>query len=187
MAMPLTHTEWTADMVRALPDDGQRYEVIDGELFVSPAPSLDHQYALGQLFSYLKEYLQRSGVGFAFFAPADVEFSPRRYVQPDLFVSLPVEGRRPREWTSMPGLLLAVEVLSPSTSRLDRVRKRRLYMEEGVPEYWIVDLDARVVERWRQNETRPDVLDQSLEWLPPGAIEAFALDLRQFFADVLDR
>jgi Uma2 family endonuclease len=86
MGMPEQDTEWTAEMVRALPDDGQRYEVLDGELFVSPAPRPDHQSVLQRLFVILDDYVRKHELGWVFMSPADLEFSPRRYVQPDLFV-----------------------------------------------------------------------------------------------------
>src|ERR1041384_416896 len=93
--------DWTADDLLDMPDDGQRYEVIDGELFVTPAPSWDHQASLGVLYLRLTEYLERERVGYVFFSPADITFSPRRAVQPDLFVVPPMNGRRPRAYGDM--------------------------------------------------------------------------------------
>jgi len=139
--------QWTAADLLDMPDDGQRYEVIDGELFVTPAPSLDHQAALGALYARLSEYLNRERVGYLFFSPADITFSPRRAVQPDLFVAPPVGDHRPRSYSEITRLMLAIEALSPSTARLDRIVKRNLYREERVAEFWIVDLDARAFER----------------------------------------
>jgi Uma2 family endonuclease len=78
---------------------------------------------------------------------------------------------------------VASEILSPASRRYDRVTKRRRY-QAHVPEYWIVDLDARLVERWRTGEARPEILDASLEWLPGGAAESFRLDLPAYFAEV---
>jgi Uma2 family endonuclease len=80
------------------------------------------------------------------------------------------------------GLLLAIEVLSPSTARADRTTKRRRYQRAGVPEYWVVDLEARLVERWRPAEERPEVLTDELVWRPDPSAAAFALDLPTFFA-----
>jgi Uma2 family endonuclease len=82
-------------------------------------------------------------------------------------------------------LLLAVEVLSPSSGRYDRVTKRPHY-QRHVPEYWIVDLDARLFERWRAGDERPEILTETLEWTPAGASEPFTLDLIRFFALVFD-
>jgi Uma2 family endonuclease len=83
-------------------------------------------------------------------------------------------------------LLLTVEVLSPSTRRADRVKKRIVYLEEGVPEYWIVDLDARLIERWRQGDERPEIVSESIAWLPVADVPALTLDLPRFFAEILD-
>jgi Uma2 family endonuclease len=178
--------QWTAADLLDMPDDGQRYEVIDGELFVTPAPSLNHQASLGILYLRLMEYLNRERVGYVFFSPADITFSPRRAVQPDLFVATPVDGRRPRSYSEIDRLVLAVEALSPSTARLDRVVKRKLYREEGVSEFWIVDLDARAVERSTPHDSRVDVLDASLEWRPEGASAPFTLDIAAYFEELFD-
>ncbi|MCR4340394.1 MAG: Uma2 family endonuclease [Gemmatimonadaceae bacterium] len=140
MGMPATAKRWTADDVRALPADRNRYEVIEGELYVTPAPSFRHQEALSSLHFAMSLYLREHPVGMVLFAPTDVEFEPESMVQPDLFVLPLVDGRKPRSVKEAGKLLLAVEVLSPSTARLDRQLKRRLYQRYGVEEYWIVDL-----------------------------------------------
>lgn len=173
--------EWTVERAHALPDDGNRYEVLDGELFVTPAPAWRHQGAVGLLYPPLLAYVLERRIGWAIVAPADVVFSPRRLLQPDLFV---VPWREPGAPTLTPTttrLLLAVEILSPSTARADRQRKRAIYQSEGVPEYWIVDADARLVERWRPGDERPEILATTLEWQPRADREAFALDLGRYF------
>jgi Uma2 family endonuclease len=185
MGMPETLERWTAARVRELPDDGNRYEVVDGELLVTPAPTFDHQEAAFAPATLLRTYLERTRVGHAVLSPADIEFDPHTLVQPDVFV-VPLEsGRRPRRWTDIRGLLLAVEVLSPSTARADRTVKRRRYQRAGVPEYWIVDLDARLVERWRPGDDRPEVLAERLQWQARGADLPFVLDVLAFFRSVL--
>jgi Uma2 family endonuclease len=186
MGMPETAERWTADMVRALPDDRNRYEVVDGELFVTPAPSWTHQRVVGELFVHLANYLRARSWGEVLISPADISFREDMLVQPDIFV-LPIgsEGRRPKDWADIRALLLAVEVLSPSTARTDRQAKRRLYQREGVREYWIVDLDARVVERWRPEDERPEIVTGTLTWQPESSTAPFELDLAEFFDDVL--
>ena len=82
-------------------------------------------------------------------------------------------------------LLLVTEVLSPSSARHDRVRKRPRY-QRNVPDYWIVDLDARVIERWTSTHERAEMVTQSLEWLPSGATAPFVLDVVAYFNDVFD-
>ena len=178
--------DWTADDLDDLPDDGKRYEVIDGELFVTPAGSLTHQEAVAQLHLILAGYLSRERVGRVVFAPADVRFSKRRAVQPDLFVIPLVAGKGPKRFEDVGRLLLAVEVLSPATARADRVRKRAVFREQGVPEYWIVDLDARVFERSTPEEARPEILDRRIEWRPEGAGAPLVIDLAAYFATVLE-
>ncbi len=81
-------------------------------------------------------------------------------------------------------LLVAVEVLSPSTARYDRVTKRRFFGRLGVPEYWVIDTDGRLVERWRAGEKRPELVDEVLAWRPEGASDDFTLDLAAFFREV---
>jgi Uma2 family endonuclease len=184
MGMTAQHTEWTAEMARAIPDDGNRYEVLDGELFVTPAPSTPHQRALRLLFELLNPYVTRHAIGELFWSPADIEFSPRRLVQPDLFVVRLPDGKPLRAWRDVTGLVLAVEALSPTTARADRHKKRHIYMEEAVDEYWIVDLDARVFERWKSAEARPEVLADALHWQPRSDSEPLVIDLPDYFAKV---
>ena len=186
MEMPTVKRDWTVADIHALPDDGMRYEVIDGELFVTPAPAFRHQEAVAKLYVILAEYLQHERVGHAFFAPADVVFSARRGVQPDVFVMPLVGGRRPEHFDDAKRLLLAAEILSPSTARADRVAKRTLYRDEKVPAYWIIDLDARAVERSTPDESRPEILVDQLDWLPDGASEPLVVDLPTYFRAVLD-
>lgn len=169
MGMPAHDTQWTADMVRALPDDGNRYEVLDGELFVTPAPSLRHQAVLANLFAALHRYVADHGLGWVWWSPADLQFSPQRLLQPDLFVVLDRGQGEPRTWDDVNELLLVVEALSPATARADRRIKRPIYQSQGIPEFWIVDIDARLVERWRPGYDRPEVITDVLQWQPtPG-------------------
>jgi Uma2 family endonuclease len=171
-------------MVRALPDDRNRYEIIDGELFVTPAPSVVHQRAILQLALRLAPYLKAERLGEAIIAPADVEFAPDTMVEPDLFAVPLIVGPPPRSWTEVGRLLLVVEVLSPTTARADRVGKRALYARNRVPEYWIVDIDARVIERWRPDDERPEVLSDRIEWQPDPARDALTIGLVDYFAEV---
>jgi Uma2 family endonuclease len=184
--MPNLERNWTVADLDDLPDDGSRYEVLDGALYVTPAPTFDHQAAAQLLFELIAQYLRQERIGFSFLAPADVRFSPRRSVQPDLFVMPPHDGRRPRHFDDEKHLLLAVEVLSPSSSRADRVAKRTVYREEGVETYWVVDLDARTFERSVPNDSRVEVLADSIEWNPVGAEHPLVIDVEDYFRRVLD-
>jgi Uma2 family endonuclease len=180
MAAP---TYYTADMVRALPDDGKRYEVVHGELFVTPAPRAWHQEIVYRCAESLRSYLREQRVGHPFHAPADISWAPDVLVQPDVFV-VPLEHARTMNWAAMQTLLLAIEVLSPSTSRADRFAKRRLYQEARVPLYWVVDGDARVVEVWTPDATFPVTVSDHIVWHPAGAAAPFRLDLAELFRPI---
>jgi Uma2 family endonuclease len=182
--MPAQPREWTVEMVHSLPDDGNRYEVVGGELFVTPAPSWTHQQAVLELALLLVPYVRTHDIGEVYIAPADVMFGPRDMVEPDLFVVPLVNGASPRAWEEVGRLLLAVEVLSPSTIRADRGRKRELYQGKNVPEYWIIDIDERRMERWRPNEVAPETLSSNLEWRPDRFVEPLVIDLPVYFARV---
>ena len=185
MLMAPAQTRWTADMVHELPDDGNRYEVVDGALLVSPAPSWPHQGALRELFLRLHPYITAHAIGAAIWAPADVEFDSHNMVEPDMFVVPSVDGRAPRSWQEAERLILAVEILSPSTKRADRFVKRRLYQRQGVPECWIVDLEARAIERWRPTDDRPEILTERLVWQPEASSPPIEIGLVEYFRDVL--
>jgi len=186
MVQALRPMRWTADMVRALPEDRNRCEVIEGELFVSPGPSWIHQHAVAALFVRLYGFLRGSRAGHPLVAPADVEFSDDTLVQPDIFVVPLVHGKAPRRWEEVRQLLLAIEVSSPSTARTDRVHKRELYLSRGAREYWVVDIDAQLIERWRAGDVRPEILDGMIEWRPDDKSEPFVIDVAEYFAEVLD-
>jgi Uma2 family endonuclease len=187
MAMPATRTDWTVDMLDALPDDGQRYEIIDGELFVTPGPSDVHQYIVGELYARLLDYLRRSGVGYPVVSPSDVRREDRRRnrVQPDIFVVRVKDAKRPSYPFDFTDLLLAVEVESPSNPRYDYQTKRVLYLGSRVPEYWIVSPEARTVARWTNADEPGEILSQRLEWQPTGMENPITVDLPTFFAEAL--
>lgn len=179
MAMPAAlPTYWTATLVRALPDDGKRYECIDGELLVSPSPRARHQRAVLALALILAPFVRTHRLGEVLHSPADLELEPEMLVQPDLFVLAPrADGARIREWTDVEGLRLAIEVLSPSTARYDRTVKRRFFQRVRVPEYWVVDLDAGLLERWRPDDERPEIITGVFSWEPgPGLACPIDLD-----------
>jgi Uma2 family endonuclease len=191
MAMPAeVGRRWTAREVRQLIEENPlvtpRYELVDGELLVTPSPRLPHQLALGVLFVALSAYVDERKLGRVVQSPSDIELEPETITQPDVFV-VPMDELRRAMKESLPirKLLLAIEVLSPSSSRHDRVRKRPLY-QRHVPEYWIVDLDARLVERWRPNDARPEILTETLSWHPDGATTALTIDLSAYFESVFD-
>jgi len=181
MAMAVTY--YTADMARALPDDGRRYEVVHGELLVTPAPRAWHQEIVGRLFVALGAYLRREGAGHVMLSPADISWSDDTLVQPDVFV-VPLGEARTLDWAHMKTLLLAVEVLSPWTGRADRFTKRRLYQEVGIPAYWIVDPDAEAIEVWTPEARLPRVERAAVEWRPAGTATPLRVDIAGLFKPI---
>ncbi len=174
---------YTADMVRALPEDGNRYEVVYGELLVTPAPRLWHQELAVRLARTVSEYLEREPVGHLLPSPADISWTADTLVQPDLFVA-PLDQVRTLDWTQVKDLLLVIEVLSPSTLRYDRFTKRRLYQERRIPSYWAVDGEERWVEVWTPAAQFPTVERERLVWHPQGARAALSLELRELFRPI---
>ena len=118
------------------------------------------------------------------FAPADIIFSARRLLQPDLLVVPSRPGEPPPNRVAVKSLPLVVEVLSPSTARADRYRKRAIYMDEGVGEYWIVDAGQRLIERWRPGDSEPQVITDELVWSPREGVAPFTLDVVAYFDEV---
>ncbi len=175
MAAPIYYT---ADMVRALPDDGNRYETVHGELLVTPAPRLVHQGVVTELARRLGNYLVIHPVGQVLVSPADISWATDVLVQPDVFV-VPIEEARTFDWTRIKTLLLAIEVLSPSTSRYDRFTKRRAYQEFRVPWYWIVDIGGRAGEIWTPEATFPVIERERLVWQPAGVPEPLVILLEE--------
>jgi len=180
-----SHTHWTAADLREIPDDRNRYEIIDGELFVTPAPSWAHQRLTRELLRMIGDYLRMHHVGDVLPAPADVALADDTVLEPDLFAVPLIDGRPPQSWADVRRLLLVIEVLSPGTARSDRTLKRRRYQRERIPEYWIIDGDARIVERWRPDDERPEMITDRIEWKPATEIAPLIIDLPELFVAAL--
>ena len=183
MVMPAPRTDCTVEMLHELPEDGNRYEVIDGVLLVSPAPSLLHQRAVGELFAVLRPYVRSVGLE-VLIAPAAVTWSPRTEVQPDVLALPLLNGRLVERFEDVGVLSLAVEVISPSTVRTDRFTKRREYQQRGVPEYWIVDPSLRSLERWRPQDEEPEILFDEIIWQPRTDGAPLTINLGAYFRAV---
>lgn len=171
---------WTATMVRALPDDGNRYECIDGELLVTPSPLNIHQAVVGELYRALFPYVREQGLGYVQVSPLDVELDDGMIVQPDVLafrLTPSVSAGR----IHGPDLHLVVEVLSPGTARRDRGLKRRFYERIGVHEYWIVHPASRLLERWRPGAGAAEFEDGEIRWHPEGASAPLLIDLPALF------
>ncbi len=136
-----------------MPDDRNRREILGGDLYVTPAPSPSHQRAVVNLIRLLENYLARHKMGKLYPAPVDVVLSEIDVVQPDL-VFVRTDRLHIVTPTSIQGAPdLVIEILSPSTARVDRGRKMETYAQFGVLEYWIADPDARTLESYRLEGT----------------------------------
>jgi Uma2 family endonuclease len=147
----------TYDDLLAIPDDGNRYELIFGEIFMSPSPATKHQFVLGELNERFRDHVLKKALGVVFFAPVDVKFSMYSVVEPDLIVVSRerVEIVTEKNVDGVPDVV--VEILSPSNRMQDLVRKAALYAQYGVPEYWIVDpeTDRITVNQLREGQYSP--------------------------------
>jgi Uma2 family endonuclease len=181
MAMPAAAARrYTVEEVLAFPEDGNRYELIRGELLVTPTPALRHQVVVQRLYLAFVDYLRPLGLHETVFCvPGDISWGDDTLVQPDLFVAPPEELRR--AWRDVKTLLLAAEVLSPRSGRADRVLKRDAYREHGVGTYWIVDHRAGVVEVWRPDDERPEIVSAQLRWRVAGSAPELVVDLERLF------
>ncbi|MFI5280097.1 MAG: Uma2 family endonuclease [Gemmatimonadales bacterium] len=188
MPAPATPTprRYSVEEVLAFPADGNRYEVVRGELLVTPSPRYDHQLVVGRLVFALRSFLAAMNLAdSALTAPADITWGipPRDaedLVQPDIFVLHPDE--RVASWVNVARLALTVEVVSPSSTRADRVVKRRTYQQHRVETYWVVDPDAQLVEVWHPEDERPLIVTDTLTWRPTDSAPELAINLAELFA-----
>jgi len=187
MGMPAARANWTVEMVDALPDDGQRYEIIDGVLHVTPAPSDVHQLVASAFHRRLHDYLRPGSFARAMISPADVRKDPRtrNRVQPDVFAVRLVDGARPPYPYVLTDLLLAIEVESAGNPLYDYHTKRTLYLSNGVPEYWVVNAEARVVSRWLALDDPGEVFSHRMAWSPVQARQPLVIDLPALFDEAL--
>ncbi len=138
---PLTYDDYAL-----LPQDRNRYEILEGELYMTPSPSLRHQRVVHRLTMILSQYVEAAGSGELLFAPLDVLLSETNIVQPDiLFLSrskVPPHGAKNLQVAPD----LVIEVVSESSSEQDRVHKKRIYARHGISHSWIADPDNRTLE-----------------------------------------
>ena len=185
MRVQQTHRRrWTEQEFYAARDAapaGERWELVDGDVLVTPSPHWSHQSIVTQLVVLLNAYVRGQQLGAVFAAPLDVKLEPGMVTQPDVLV-VPRGQLRSDEYF-VRSLLLAVETLSPSSAQFDRVVKRPHYQRKRVAEYWIVDRESRTFERWQPDDERPAILSETLVWHPTGATEPLTLDIPAFFRD----
>ena len=183
MGMPDLERFWTRAEVLALPEDGNRYELVDGELLVTPSPRPAHQRAILALAERLLPYVRAHGLGECYSSPADLDLRADQLLQPDLFVVAAGRNGLLRDWSEAGIPLLTVEILSPSTARFDRIVKRHRYRRSGVAAYWIVDLDARLVEVWLPEAEAPQIVGDVLWWRPSEGVPPLRIDLPAVFQE----
>jgi Uma2 family endonuclease len=182
MGQGSTRYTWTYSDYARFPDDGNRYEVIDGEVLVTPAPTPMHQHVLGNLYIVLRGYAEEGGLG-VILQDVDLLFASGQFLRPDLVFG-PESSREcitNRGVEQPPGLV--VEVLSPTSASIDRVKKPRRYGDFGVPEYWVVDPEERVVWVWRfaAGAKEPARVEERIGWQPAGAGEPLLIELEEVF------
>jgi Uma2 family endonuclease len=168
---------WTLDELDRLPEDSNTYELVHGELFVTPAPSHDHQTIAALLTAVLAPYVKSNSLGLVHHPRSVIQLADTQ-VEPDIMVR--ADAPRATPWNRAPLPILVVEIPSPTTRRRDYAEKRALYTELQIPEYWIVDSERRLVTVVRPGQT--DVVrDTSLEWHPSGAAAPLTIELRVLF------
>jgi Uma2 family endonuclease len=184
MLMAPATSAWTLAELDRLPDDGNKYELIDGELFVTPEPSPAHERLALVMHRILSPYVRAENLGDVY-TPRAVVRAERSEVEPDLMVRR-TPHPLPEKWAQMPTPSLVVEILSRTTQRRDQEQKRSFYLRIGVAEYWMVDRWSRSIQ-----DVRPDTADivaeSVLEWRPSGARESLRIDVAAYFDEALGK
>ena len=176
---------WTYDDYAALPDDGKRYEIVDGVLYnMAPAPTGSHQDAAGWFFYYLTIHARLAGLGHVYMGPRDVELAFNVVVQPDVFVLLNDNLQKITEARVIGAPDLAIEISSPSTAIHDRHRKYVAYAQAGVKEYWIAEPKAHTIEvLFLEGEAyRSAGVFSGEQTLPSRVVPNLPVQVEQFFA-----
>ena len=171
--------KWTLEELHSLPDDGNKYELIHGELFVTPAPTPSHETILARLTRILDPYVAANGLGYVFHPRAVIRMGDDTEVEPDLMVRQPPETTT-TDWAEAPLPILVVEVASDSTRRRDRMQKREAYTEAGIPDYWTVDGRDRTVRIVRVGHADVTTED-AFTWHPAGAADPLRIALVDVF------
>lgn len=183
LPMPELARRCTVADLLAFPEDGNRYELIRGELFVSPTARPRHQEVIRRLVVRLSLFLDQQAPQWRLVpSPADISWDDETLVQPDLFVVPAAQASN--DWSTYQDLVLAVEVISPSSRRADRVEKRRLYQERGIGTYWIVDHESEIVEVWRPGDDRPEVVTDQLRWSVGLETQDLVIRLAELFGNL---
>ena len=181
VAVAIRTRKWTLAEMHRLPDDGNKYELVRGELFVTPPPSEAHETINARLTSILTPYVTSQRLGLVYHPRAVVRFEGSE-VEPDLMVRVPHPDPHgnDHDWTRAPIPILVVEILSPYTRRRDRREKKDLYADAGVEEYWMVDPEERTITARRRDGTE-EVIHDMMTWRPATAAEPLAFSVSDIF------
>ena len=185
MVMPtvsLPLPRYTVDDLDRFPEDGSRYELLEGWLIVSPLPGTLHQWLAMRVARLLDEHLGEGARGFVYPVGA-VHRGPDTRLLPDVLTVSP-QGRPGIAWSDIADRWLAVEVLSPSTQLYDRNYKVNAYLALGVREVWLVDAQQRTIEVHRTIGEEPVIVADVLRWTAPGADTPLLLDVAALFAQL---
>jgi len=173
--------KWTIQEVHRFPDDGNKYELVRGDLFLTPPPTYEHERIGARLIAMLAPYVDRHALGEVFHPRAVMRYRGSE-VEPDVMV----RSAHPRligtdeDWSNAPIPMLVIEIASPYTRRRDREHKKRLYLDAGVAEYWIVEPEGREV-----HVTRPGAADVVMRdrviWSPAQASEPLVIEVAALF------
>lgn len=172
MHMATQLKRWTLEELHSLPDDGNKYELIRGELFVTPPPTDDHETILARLTRLLDRFVEANSLGHVYHPRAVFRFEGSE-VEPDLMVRQEAPGLG-NAWERAPLPILIVEVLSPTTRRRDQMQKKEFYTDARIPEYWIVDAEQAAITVIRPGEPPVTVRD-TLVWQPAGVQQPLAI------------
>ena len=172
-------TKYSYREYQYFPDNGMRHEIVDGDHYMSPAPSTKHQTVSRRIQFQLYAQIELKGLGQVFDAPTDVELSPHDIVQPDLLVVLQKNLRivSTKRIRGVPDLI--IEILSDSNPDHDRVLKLEMYQRAGLPEYWIVDPEEEFVEAYVLAEGRLKLVGTHRESIQVATMSGFEVDLKQ--------
>ena len=176
--MATLQKRWTLEEVHGLPDDGNRYELVRGELLVTPAPRASHEIILARLHEVLAPFVRENGLGLVFHR-AVIRFDGSE-VEPDLTVQQ-VHSITDANWDTAPTPSLVVEVLSDVTRRRDLGVKHVLYLNAVVAECWVVDEDTKTIREIRN--AMPDIaVTGEMRWRPVSAAETMVFDVAPLLA-----
>lgn len=179
MGMAVSVPRYTVDDLDRFPDDGDRYELLDGILLVTPAPRAVHQIVTSRLQHFLTTAVQQPGHAHVV-GPGAISVPPRTQLQPDILV-YPARFGPALDWAMVTEHWLAVEVLSRSSRIYDREFKRDAYFALGVPQVWLVDIADRSVDVWRARATH-EVVRGTIRWRVPALDVEVAIELAELFA-----